>query len=156
MDNATLRTAGIAVLFATSSINAFAASGTVSNHPNDNELKQCIPMELADPIHDNYLIAALTNSVSGIASTSAHSGSGITLDMEHYFINTKSAMMRTSDKATLSKIAGKDATYMIEMNHHVKESSGALAGYKGDFSSVGLFNINEGKVMLRYQGELCK
>jgi hypothetical protein len=45
---------------------------------------------------------------------------------------------------------------MAEITYTVIDSQGALAGYKGKFNSFGIIKLAEGKVVVRYSGEICK
>ena len=76
--------------------------------------------------------------------------------MEHYFFNDKGGLLRTNDKAILTDVAGNPNLYMLEISYEIKESSGFFEGYNGGFQSAGLIDLNKGKVVLRYNGEICK
>ena len=131
-------------------INVQAASG------------QCIAvggMGLAEAIDETHLVAALSGDMTGARAKitgQKKTNTGLILDMEHYFINDKGGLLKTKDKATLTTVPDKDQTYMLEIAYNVIESRGTYAGYKGKFNSFGLIKLKEGKVILRYSGELCK
>lgn len=115
---------------------------------------------LANAIDENNLVASLSGALSGGArariKAQKETPTGLSLDLEHYFFTAEGGMLHTADTATLTAIAGKHKTYMLEIAYAVRESSGAFVGYKGHFQSVGLFDMGVGKVVLRYSGELCK
>lgn len=124
--------------------------------------KECVPvggMALANAISETSLVAALTGDMTGARAEilkQTKTKTGLLLDMEHFFVNDKGGMLHTKDKATLTKIPAREGIYMLEINYIVSKSFGTLKGYTGSFSSYGLMKLNEGKVVLRYQGQLCK
>ncbi|NRB38277.1 MAG: hypothetical protein HRU20_07375 [Pseudomonadales bacterium] len=81
---------------------------------------------------------------------------GLILDMEHHFISDSNGVLKTQDKAVLTKTPNKPGSYMIEIQYHVVDSRGTLADYRGDFHSFGLIKLDKGQVILRYTGEVCK
>lgn len=140
-----------AILLVASSFSAQAA---------ETECKAVGGMALADMIDETNLVAALSGELGGGArakiTEQKETATGLTLNMEHYFINDKGGLLRTMDKATLTTIPGKHKTYMLEIGYDVVDASGTYAGYQGTFQSYGLINLGTGKVVLRYNGEICK
>ena len=130
---------------------------TVSLHA-----KQCVPIggtALANGVNETSFVAALSGDMTGAraeVTKQVKTESGLLLDMEHFFVNDKGGMLQTKDKAILTKVVGKKGTYMIEIDYKVVNAFGTLEGYTGSFSSYGVIKLNEGKVILRYQGKLCK
>ena len=124
--------------------------------------QQCIPVggtALANAISKTDLVAALSGDMTGARAKitkQTTTDTGLLLNMEHFFVDDKGGMLETKDRATLTKVVGKNGTYMLEINYKVVKSYGSLDGYKGSFSSYGLIKLDEGKVVLRYKGELCK
>jgi hypothetical protein len=141
----------IAVLIGASSVTAQAGG---------SQCKEIGGMALADAIDDTDLVAALSGELGGGArariTAQRETATGLVLDMEHYFINDKGGLLKTMDKATLTAVPGKIKTYMLEIAYEVVEARGTYAGYKGRFQSYGLINLAAGKVVLRYNGEICK
>lgn len=126
------------------------------------EKRQCREiggMGLAEALDDTHLVAALSGAFSGARAAitgKQETATGLILDMEHYFISNKNGLLKTKDKAILVAIPGQPETYMIEINYHVVESRGIYEGYQGEFHSFGLIKLGQGKVVLRYKGEVCK
>ena len=65
-------------------------------------------------------------------------------------------LLRTLDVATLTTVKTKENVYMLEIKYDIKDASGNFEGYGGEFQSAGLIDLNTGKVVLRYTGEICK
>ena len=135
-------------------------ASSVSVHAASHDCKAIGGMALADAIDETNLVAALSGELGGGARAKItgqeETATGLSLDMEHYFINDKAGLLRTRDKATLTTVPGKHQTYMLEITYDVVEARGTYAGYKGRFRSFGLINLATGKVVLRYNGEICK
>ena len=142
----------VSFLLGTSTMSAQAAV--------TNECKFIGGTGMANAINETNLVASLTGALAGGAraeiTAQEETKTGLSLDMEHYFFNDKGGLLRTSDKATLTRIPGKPGTYMLEIAYEVVEANGAYAGYKGQFNSHGLINLETGKVVLRYAGDICK
>lgn len=107
------------------------------------------------------IVAPLTGSVataSGKITAQRETKTGLEMDMEHYFMTDKGGFMQTKDQATLYRVAGKKDRYMIEISYHIQESttSGVLEGYKGNFKSYGLVDLENLQGLIRYSGEICK
>lgn len=116
-------------------------------------------MGLAQAINETNLVVALSGDMDGARAkilAQKETATGLELDMEHFFTNTKGGLLHANDKAVLTKIPGKENTFMLEINYNIVNSLGVLESYRGSFSSFGLFKLDEGKVILRYQGEICK
>jgi len=126
------------------------------------EDKNCLDiggMGLAEAIDETTLVAALSGDMSGaraVITGQRETKTGLILDMTHHFINDRNGLLKTQDKAVLTAIPGKKQTYMLEIAYEVVEARGTYAGYKGQFHSFGLIKLGEGKVILRYKGEICK
>lgn len=132
---------------------------TFNAHAADN---QCMPIGgtgLGDAMDETHFVAAMSGAFTGAhakVTDRKPTATGLILDMEHYFISDKGGLLKTKDKATLTAVPGKDQVYMIEIAYNVIESLGTYTGYKGTFNSFGLMKLGEGKVIVRYTGELCK
>ncbi len=116
-------------------------------------------MGLAEAMDETHLVAALSGDMTGANAKitgQKKTETGLILDMEHHFISNKNGLIKTKDKAILTAVPGKDQTFMLEINYTVVEAKGTYAGYGGEFHSFGLIKLEEGKVILRYKGELCK
>ncbi|MBL4739648.1 MAG: hypothetical protein JKY12_01560 [Sneathiella sp.] len=115
---------------------------------------------LANAVSETELVGALTGSFAGGArakiTAQRETATGLSMDMEHYFLNDKGGLLNTNDVAKLTAIPGKDKTYMLEINYHIQNASGRFEGYKGSFQSKGLIDLGAGTVVLRYNGEICK
>ncbi len=114
---------------------------------------------LAEAIDETTLTAALSGDMAGATAKiigQKKTETGLLLDMEHYFISDRNGLIKTADKAVLTAVPGKDETYMLEIQYDVVETRGIFEGYKGRFNSYGLIKLGEGKVVLRFQGEICK
>ena len=138
------------IIFGAININAQAAS---------NQCKEIGGMGLAEAIDESHLVAALSGDMTGAHAKitgKEKTETGLILNMEHHFISNNNGLLKTKDKAVLTAVPGKDQTYMLEINYTVVDSRGTYAGYRGEFHSFGLIKLGEGKVILRYKGELCK
>ena len=114
---------------------------------------------MGNSVSETRIVAALTGSFSGASAEilkQTETKTGLKLDLEHFFVNPKGGMIQTRDEATLTNVVGKEGVYMLEIHYNIVKGTGALEGYKGDFKSYGLIDLNQGKVALRYEGELCK
>lgn len=138
----------------------FAAITSISYvHAAENK---CMPIggaTIADAIDDTHLIGALNGSLAAANATITNqkkTDTGLILNMEHNFMSDKGGFLKTKDEAVLTSIPGKDQVYMAEITYKVVESKGAFADYKGEFNSFGVIKLKEGKVIVRYSGELCK
>lgn len=124
--------------------------------------KQCQEiggMGLAEAIDETHLVAALSGDMTGANAkiiNQKKTKTGLLLDMEHNFISNKNGLLQTRDKAVLTSVIGKENTYMLEINYSIVDSRGTYEGYRGEFHSFGLIKLDEGKVILRYKGEICK
>lgn len=124
--------------------------------------KQCMPIggaTIGEAIDDTHLIGALSGSLTAANATITNqkkTDTGLLLDMEHVFMSDKGGLIKTKDEAILTTIPGKDQVYMAEITYKVIDSKGVFAGYRGEFSSFGVIKLKEGKVIVRYSGELCK
>lgn len=124
--------------------------------------KQCQEiggMGLAEAIDETHLVAALSGDMAGANAkiiNQKKTKTGLILDMEHNFISNKNGLLQTKDKAVLTKVLGKESTYMLEINYTIVDSRGIYKDYRGEFHSFGLIKLDEGKVILRYKGEICK
>jgi predicted thioesterase len=123
---------------------------------------QCMPIggaTIGEAIDETHLVATLSGSLAAAnarITNQKKTDTGLILDMEHDFISDKGGLLKTKDQAILTTVSGKDQTYMAEITYNVIDSKGAFAGYKGKFVSFGLIKLGEGKVIVRYSGELCK
>jgi len=115
---------------------------------------------LANAVSETELVGALTGSFAGGARAAIiaqrETAMGLSMDMEHYFLNDKGGLLNTKDVAKLTAIPGKDKIYMLEIDYDVEKASGRFEGYKGSFRSKGLIDLGAGTVVLRYSGEICK
>ncbi len=142
----TLSTATLAAI----TFNAYAADS------------QCMPIGgtgLGNAIDETHFVAVLNGAFTAANAKVVNqekTENGLILDMEHNFLSDKDGSLKTKDRAILTAVSGKDQAYMIEITYNVVESQGAYAGYKGKFNSFGLMKLKEGKVVVRYSGELCK
>lgn len=123
---------------------------------------QCMPIggtALAEAIDETHLVATMSGA---FASANAKivdqkkTETGLILGLEHVFLSQKGGVLRTKDTAVLTAVPGRDQVYLIEFTYNVVESRGEFAGYKGKFNSFGTIKLGEGKVVVRYSGELCK
>lgn len=116
-------------------------------------------MGLANAMDETHMVAALSGDMTGAHAKitgKREIQNGLVLNMEHHFINDRNGFIKTSDIATLTKVKGGGENYMITILYEVSEAGGTYEGYSGEFSSFGLIKLDEGKVVLRYQGELCR
>lgn len=115
---------------------------------------------LANAVSETELVGALTGSFAGGAratiTAQRETATGLSMDMEHSFLNDKGGLLNTKDVATLTSILGKDKTYMLEIKYDIQKASGRFEGYEGSFQSKGLIDLGAGTVVLRYNGEICK
>jgi len=135
---------------------------------NANASKNCMPIGGAGlpnfvPQSDGTItiVAPLTGSVSnatGKITSQRKTSSGLEMDMEHYFMTKKGGFMHTNDLGILTKVPGTKERYMIEISYHVlaDSTSGALKGYKGNFKSFGVVDLEKLNGIIRYSGEICK
>lgn len=132
-----------------------------TSHGKDTE-QQCLDiggMGLAEGINESQLVAALSGDMAGAHAQITGKRStqnGLELDMEHHFTTNRNGMIQTQDKATLTRVENKPNTFMLEIQYKVKDAVGVYEGYHGEFHSFGLIKLDQGKVILRYKGELCK
>lgn len=123
---------------------------------------KCMPIggaTIGETIDDTHLIGALSGSLTSANATitsQKKTDRGLILEMEHVFMSDKGGLIKTKDEAALTTVPGKDQVYMAEITYKVIDSKGAFAGYKGEFNSFGIIKLKEGKVVVRYSGELCK
>ncbi|HHJ13683.1 MAG TPA: hypothetical protein ENJ79_04805 [Gammaproteobacteria bacterium] len=120
-----------------------------------------MPNFVPQPDGTTTIVAPLTGSVataSGRITAQRETKTGLEMDMEHYFMTKKGGFMHTRDLAVLSRVAGKKGRYMIEITYHIQESStsGVLKGYKGNFKSYGLVDLENLQGLIRYSGSICK
>lgn len=146
----TFKFALTALALAVTTFNANAASS------------QCMPIggtALAEAIDETSFVAEMSGafaSANAKVTNQTKTDTGLVLDIEHTFLSDKGGLLKTRDKAVLTTVPGENQTYMIEITYNVIDSRGAYAGYKGTFNSFGLIKLSEGKIVIRYSGELCK
>lgn len=146
----TFKFALTALALAITTFNANAASN------------QCMPIggtALAEAIDETSFVAELSGafaSANAKVTNQTKTDTGLVLDIEHTFLSDKGGLLKTRDKAVLTAVPGKNQTYMIEIAYNVVDARGAYTGYKGTFNSFGLIKLSEGKIVIRYSGELCK
>lgn len=122
----------------------------------------CMPIggtALAEAIDESSFVAEMSGAFASANAKVTHqekTDTGLVLDIEHTFLGDKGGLLKTSDKAVLTAVPGKNQTYMIEIAYNVIDARGAYSGYKGTFNSFGLIKLSEGKIVIRYSGELCK
>lgn len=139
----------ISLAFSTLAINVYAEN-------------LCMPIggaTIGEAIDETHLVGALSGSFTSAnakITNQKKTETGLILDMEHAFLSDKGGLIKTKDQAVLTSISGKNQVYMAEISYNVIDSQGALAGYKGKFNSFGIIKLAEGKVIVRYSGELCK
>lgn len=125
-------------------------------------INPCMPIggtALAEAIDQTSFVGALSGafaSASAKITNQAKTDTGLILDLEHTFLSDKGGLLKTKDNAVLTAIPGKNQTYMLEITYNVVDARGAYTGYKGTFNSFGLIKLDEGKIVIRYSGELCK
>jgi len=107
------------------------------------------------------IVAPLTGSVrttSGRITRQQETATGMEMDMEHYFMNEQGGFMHTKDKAVLTRVQGKKDWYMVEITYHIQDAStsGVLEGYRGQFSSYGLVDLENLRGLIRYSGQICR
>lgn len=125
-------------------------------------INQCVPIggtALGDAIDETHFVAALSGSLAAAnaqVTNQKKTDTGLILDMEHTFISIKGGQLKTKDQAVLTIVPDKVQVYMAEIIYNVVESKGEFAGYTGKFNSFGIINLSEGKVVVRYSGEVCK
>lgn len=124
---------------------------------------QCINLGgtgLAQVVSETEFVGALSGKLGGGARASVEgqreTATGLELDMRHFFFTDEGGLLATKDVATLTAVPAKDGNYMLEIHYKVQNASGTFAGYSGEFKSRGLLNFNDGSVMLKYAGQLCK
>lgn len=123
---------------------------------------QCMPIggtALAEAIDETSFVAEMSGafaSANAKVINQTKTDSGLVLGLEHTFLNDRGGLLKTKDKAVLTAVPGKEQTYMIEVTYNVVDARGAYTGYKGTFNSFGLIKLGEGKIVIRYSGELCK
>jgi hypothetical protein len=138
------------IVFAAITSNAHAAES------------QCMAIggaTIGEAVDETHLIGALSgsfNAANAKITNQKKTETGLILDMEHTFLSEKGGLVKSKDQAILTSIPDKDQVYMAEITYNVIESKGAFAGYKGKFNSFGIIKLAEGKVIVRYSGELCK
>ncbi|MBY0577677.1 MAG: hypothetical protein K2P57_01385 [Burkholderiales bacterium] len=141
------------ILFSALLLGAFG----INAHASD-----CMPIGgtgLGDATDETHFVAALSGDFTGAQAEvvdQKKTETGLILGMTHHFINSKGGLLKTKDEAVLTAVPGKDRVYMLEITYNVVESQGSYAGYKGRFNSFGLIKLGEGKVIVRYSGELCR
>ena len=81
---------------------------------------------------------------------------GMLLEMEHVFSTSQGGVVRTKDRVELTKIEGKENTFMLELTYKVVETFGHLSDYKGSFNSLGLINLVTGEAFVRFNGGLSR
>lgn len=124
---------------------------------------QCLVLggsAIAQAISKTSLIASLSGSFAGGARAEIRAetktDTGMVLEMEHHFYNSTGGLLNTKDKAILTTVEGRENIYMLEIRYEIDNASGSYEGYNGDFNSYGLIDLNQGTVVLRYKGEICK
>jgi len=126
------------------------------------QAKECITVggtALAQAISPTSFIASLDgtfNAARAEVTGQEETKTGLVLGMEHYFMSSENGFIKTNDKAVLTTVSGKDNVYFIEIDYNIVEAGGTLEGYSGKFHSFGGFKMDQGKIALRYRGEMCK
>jgi len=114
----------------------------------------------ANMVDQTHLIAAMSGEFAGAAKAEILSqtttDTGLSLELEHFFFNDRGGLLRTNDTAVLTAVTGRENVYMIEFTYEIVEASGAYEGYNGSFQSYGLFDLEKGQAVIRYNGEICK
>ena len=114
---------------------------------------------LAEMIDDTNAVAAMAGSFTGARAVITSQGkteTGLKLGMEHYFISDNNGMIKTKDVATLTAVSGKENVYLLEIDYEIEEAKGKFKDYSGGFHSFGAIKLDQGKIVLRYKGEICK
>ena len=144
-------------IFTTSAV-ALLAMATPATGP-----AQCIDLGgtgLAQAVSDTAFVGALAGELGGGARARVEgqreTATGLELDMRHFFFTDEGGLLETKDIATLTAVPTKDGNYMLEIHYKVQNASGTFAGYTGEFKSRGLLNFNDGSVVLKYSGQICK
>lgn len=124
---------------------------------------QCIDLGgtgLANAINDTGFVASLDGRLSGGARASVagqrQTAAGLELDMRHFFFTDEGGLLETQDVATLTEIPARPGKFMLEIHYTIQKASGTFDGYSGEFKSRGLINFDEGSVVLKYSGKICR
>lgn len=143
------------------SIALLMLATTISAAPAKTD--SCITLggtSLSQAIDSTNFIGTINGPFSGGARgeilSETKTPNGKKLEMEHFFLTRTGGVLRTSDTATLTNVEGRENVYLLEINYDIKDASGIFEGYDGDFESTGLINLETGKIVLRYEGEICK
>jgi hypothetical protein len=116
-------------------------------------------MALAEMVDDTNAVAAIAGSFTGaraIITSQEKTETGLKLGMEHHFISDNNGMIKTKDVATLTAVSGKENVYLLEIDYEIEEAKGKFKDYSGSFHSFGAIKLDQGKIVLRYKGEICK
>ena len=130
-----------------------------SVYADDRDCMAIGGLALGEAMDETSMVAALGGDMTGasaIITGQRETANGLILDMEHHFISNRNGLLKTRDQAVLTSVVGKDQNFMLEIEYNVVESRGVYEGYRGVFRSYGLIKLDEGKVVLRYEGEICK
>ncbi len=132
------------------------------------QAKECmdiggVAMPIFSPQPDGTIriTAPLMGSVvatSGTITKQIPTKTGLKLELNHYFLDSKGEAFHTEDNAVITNIPGKTDRYMIEINYDFEPGSarGTLEGYTGSFQSYGLVDMNKLEGLVRYNGNICK
>ncbi len=116
-------------------------------------------LALAEALDETSLVAAIAGDFTSASARIVgehETTTGLVLDMQHHFLSDRNGLLKTQDKAVLTRVSGKESTYMLEIEYNIVNATGVFEGYRGTFRSYGLFKHNEGEVVLRYEGEICR
>ncbi len=116
-------------------------------------------MALAEMVNDTNAVAAIAGSFTGaraVITSQEETKTGLKLGMEHYFISDNNGVIKTKDVATLTAVSGKENVYLLEIDYEIEEAKGKFKDYSGGFHSFGAIKLDQGKIVLRYKGEICK
>jgi len=108
--------------------------------------------------------AALTGTVqtaAGKITAQRETGTGLEMDMEHYFGRDDGGAFQTKDLGILTAVPGKPGRFMIEITYDIQDGTGrgTMEGAHGTFNSYGLVDLRDPNTMqglVRYSGEVCQ
>ena len=116
-------------------------------------------LALAEALDETNLVAAFAGDFSSASARivgERETATGLVLDMQHHFLSDRNGLLKTQDKAVLTRVSGKESVYMLEIEYNIVNATGVFEGYRGTFRSYGLFKHGEGEVVLRYEGQICR